>query len=440
MSAHLVYQRLVAWPLRLAALFYLMVLCSGFVLAQNETYQRTFPVSVNQAKAAVQVASATSKGRLPTLEGFVEQNEQPIERYEKGYFECTYQISPAAGGGTVIRATAKVTAWYSDPVAARSGYRALISNGRLETDALDRIAESLTPNATPVPATPPVSPAAGDFRRYAPPVGSTPGIVTNKSATSPNVLTPPVAAAPAFSVPAGANFDSIKAMRTADEKKSEELAALISNLEEIQRAQSHPSDLASVKKPKTPVFTKPAESSPVLMTADAQDEFQILAVENAWVHVQISGMSRGWIRRAQLELPSGFAPAGGADAGNSAGGGAMFKLAKEETRSFTGNWPALKGKPVQIEWVEPANPAVATSRQEKLDFAKSVFLHASSSLPSSSPTTEGIVVVFDSADGGQIAAPLASVKALANRTLTDSAFWRECSLDPPESFLDSAKK
>jgi hypothetical protein len=139
-------------------------------------------------------------------------------------------------------------------------------------------------------------------------------------------------------------------------------------------------------------------------------------------------------------MPSGFAQTAGTESENPVSGGAMFKVAKEETRSFSGSWPPLKGKFVQIEWVEPANPAVTTSRQEKLAFAKSVFLHASANLPGSTQNTEGIVVVFDSADGGQIAAALSSVKALANRTLSDSAFWRECSLDPPESFLDSAKQ
>jgi hypothetical protein len=439
MTAHPMHRHLASWPLRLAALFYLTLRCVS-VLAQNEIYQRTFPVSVNEAKAAVQAASATSKGRLPTLEGFVEQNEQPIERYEKGYFECTFQVSPAAGGGTVIRATAKVTAWYSDPVAARSGYRIMISNGRLETDALDRVAESLTPNAAAAQVTSAASPAPGDFRRSAQPVLNAAGTAVNSSRLSSAVSAAHTTITPAFSLPAGANFDSIKAMRTADEKKSRELATLISNLEEIQRGQSHPGDLAAIKKSKTPIFARPAESSAVLMTADAQDEFQILAAENAWVHVQISGMSRGWIRRTQLEMPSGFLPAAGTVSENPAGGSAMFKVAKEETRSFSGSWSPLKGKPVQIEWVEPANPAVNTSRQEKLAFAKSVFLHASANLPNPTQHTEGIVVVFDSADGGQIAAAISSVKALANRTLTDSAFWRQCFLDPPESFLDSAKE
>jgi hypothetical protein len=88
---------------------------------------------------------------------------------------------------------------------------------------------------------------------------------------------------------------------------------------------------------------------------------------------------------------------------------------------------------VRIEWVEPTNPAAATSRKEKLAFAKQLFLRNSEALPTSTQTTEGIVVVFDSADGGQIAASLASVKALSNHSLSDDAFWRQCSVDPPDS-------
>jgi hypothetical protein len=94
---------------------------------------------------------------------------------------------------------------------------------------------------------------------------------------------------------------------------------------------------------------------------------------------------------------------------------------------------------VRIAWVQPVNPAVATSQKEKLAFAKSIFLEFSANLPPTQQSPEGVVVVFDSADGGQIAAPLSSMKALANRTLSDAAFWRQCSLDPPESFLDSGK-
>jgi hypothetical protein len=228
-------------------------------------------------------------------------------------------------------------------------------------------------------------------------------------------------------------------MRTAEEKRSLELSKFIQNLEEIQHNQSHPSDLAAVKKPKTPIFAKPSEAGQPLMEADAQDEFQVLGVDGPWVHVQISGASRGWIRRSQLEMPFDSRQIGNASADSSSSPDARFKVAREENTTFRGNWRPLQGKPVRIEWVEPANPAISTSRKDKLAYAKSAFLRASKDSLRSQPPAEGIVVVFDSADGGQIAALLSSVTALADRTVSDTAFWRECSLDPPESFLESGK-
>jgi hypothetical protein len=50
-----------------------------------------------------------------------------------------------------------------------------------------------------------------------------------------------------------------------------------------------------------------------------------------------------------------------------------------------------------------------------------------------------VVIVFDSADGGQIAATISSLKQLADGAISESAFWKQCSLDPPESFQASAK-
>jgi len=53
---------------------------------------------------------------------------------------------------------------------------------------------------------------------------------------------------------------------------------------------------------------------------------------------------------------------------------------------------------------------------------------------------DGVVIVFDSADGGQIAATIAGIKGLVDGSLPPAEFWRQCSLDPPESFQDSAQK
>jgi hypothetical protein len=403
-----------------------LLLCSGLAWAQSGVYQRTFPNSLAEVKGAVQALKVTSKGRLPTLDGFVQQDDQ-VERYDKGYYDCTFQISEAPGGGTIVRAVAKVTGWFTAPDATQSGYRVLTSNGRLENDALDRIQEQLVanvPRALPSPSSNAPAPG-GDLRRLAAP-----------SSTS-TVISGAATASHAATNSAGETLDAVKERRAADEKRSQELSTYIKNLEDIQHNQSHPSDLAAVKRPETPIYAKPMETAQVLMKADAEDEFQILGIEGNWVRVQISGASRGWIHRTQLEMPPGFAQAGAAT--ESGASITAFKVAREETGPFSGNWAALKGKVVRIEWVEPTNPALATSQKEKLAFAKSAFLRAYDHLGSSQPEPQGIVVVFDSADGGQIAAALSSVKGLATRAISDAGFWRQCSLDPPESFLDTAK-
>jgi hypothetical protein len=416
--------------------FLLWCLCHSIpAAAQQSVNQRSFFVTSSEISGAIVKIGATTKGRLPTLEGFVHQPDQPIERYSKGYFECTFQLLPPVDGSTTVRVVAKVSAWYTDPDPAQSGYRILSSNGRLESDALDRLAEVLPASASdgdhahptaPLPS--PTTTAAASS--YHPAPGPSASLDLNTHSSPPSYSSRPVTPAPA----SGSNFDIVKSNRAADEKKAADLKIYISNMEEIQHNQAHPNDLAAIKKPRTPIFARPAETAQVLMHADAQDEFQVLGLDGPWVHIQISGASRGWIQRAQLEMPSGFAQA--QTAGEPATLSSPFKVSKEETASFHGDWARLKGKSVRIEWVEPATPSLLTSRQDKLTFAKAVFLQASEKLPASPQQPEGIVVVFDSIDGGQIAAALPSVQALANHSLSDAAFWHQCSIEPAESFLD----
>ena len=418
-------------------LAYLLLYCcfSTPVTAQQQVNQRSFFVSSSEISGAIVKIGATTKGRLPTLDGFVHQPDQPIERYSKGYFECAFQMLPPVDGSITVRVVAKVSAWYTDPDPAQSGYRVLSSNGRLESDALDHLAEVLPANASDGPpshsSAPSPTPAANaPAYSYRPSAAPSTGLDLNPHSSALSYSKRPTTPAPT----AGSNIDIVKSNRAADEKKAAELKTYVSNMEEIQRNQAHPSDLAAVKKPRTPVYAKPSESAQVLMHADAQDEFQVLSLDGLWVHIQISGASRGWIQRAQLEMPAGFAQAQAAD--DAAAPSGPFKVSKEETTSFHGDWATLKGKSVRIEWVEPATPSLLTSRKDKLAFAKAVFLQASEKLPASQQQPDGIVVVFDSIDGGQIAAALPTVQALANHSLSDVAFWHQCSIDPPDSFLD----
>jgi hypothetical protein len=388
----------------------------------------------------------SSSGRLPTLEGFVEAGDQPLDHYERGYYECTFHVTSTARGGAVVQASAKITAWYKDPSPARSGYRVLVSNGHVESDLLDQIAEALGPNSTVNTAAPPAGSASrggssGGLKPQVnldPPTSSAGESSSNKGSASGPLIPLRQPAATFTPAPlAGESIQSMKSRRAADEKEAQDLTAEIKSLEEVLHNQVRPTDLASVRKAGAPIYSKPSENSPVLLTATAEDEFQIIEVEGGWVHVQISGASRGWIRRTHLELPASYTQTTFKTADSAPANSDLFKISRQETNTFGGNWEPLKGKTVKVIWIEPASST--TTPSQKLAFAKKLLAQAYSEANSATPAVSGVVIVFDSADGGQIAATLSSLKQMVDGALPEAAFWKQCSLDPPESFQESAK-
>lgn len=424
-------------------------------------YERTFTSPAADVERVVRNLRPSSSGRLPTVDGFVEASDLPIDHFERGYYECTFQVVATPSGGATVQASAKITAWYNDPTPGRSGYHVLISNGHIENDFLDQIQEALGPASVPKPvgSATAAGPAAKSNAAAAPPASSgglrpqtrldpallaTGESTSNKSAVAGDFSSAPRQPAEAATPPLSAseNLDSLKLQRAAVEKRAQELSIGIKNFEEILHNQTRPADLATVKKAGTHVFSKPGETSPVLFSADAEDEFQILELEGAWVHVQISGSSRGWIRRTQLDLPAEYAdsPATASDPAPAAALTAgLFNISKDETNTFGGKWAPLATKKVRVVWLEPASANATSTAKEKLAFARALFEKTYGELKSSGAAVDGVVIVFDSADGGQIAATISSVKQLADGAISENAFWRQCSLDPPESFQASAK-
>jgi len=414
--------------------------------AQSFGNERTFPQSPDVVERALAKIRPTAKGRLPTLEGFVGTTDQPLERYSSGYYECSIKLSQADSGGTRVRVTAKVTAWYADSNPARSGYRTIPSNGRLETDLLDRIAEVLEPKSTQGATTLP----SGDSRSASPqPAPSVPspernsGLPAYLSPRGPGLAAPSAAqsgagvadlsaAKPPAAQPAVPELDRARA-----EQHAAELRNLAQNLEEIRRNQSHPENLAAVRKSGTRVYAKPQTGAQVLFAAEAQDEFQILQVQPAWVQVQISGASRGWIHRDQLELPQGFADSSVETGNTHPMAGITFRVIRETVSKYSGSWQPLKGKPVKIFDVEPS-AGLATSPEEKREFARSLLSAHTESAPGADALA-GVVVVFDSSDGGQISATLADLKQFQEGRISEAEFWRRCSLDPLEAFENRSK-
>jgi hypothetical protein len=428
-------------------LFLLLTLIGGPVAAQT-TYERTFSKSVSDVQRAVDDLRESSSGRLPTLEGFVEPGDQPLDHYERGYYECAFHVAPTAAGGALVQASAKITAWYKDPSPARSGYRVLVSNGHVENDLLDQIAEALGPNSTvntgDASARPPSK--GGSSGGLKPQINiDPPGSSAGESSSNRGITGGPLiplhqpAGTLTPATPTGESIESMKSRRAADEKQAQDLTAEIKSLEEVLHNQVRPTDLVSVRKGGAPIYSKPSENAPVLLTATAQDEFQIIEVEGAWVHVKISGASRGWIRRTHLELPASYTPTALKTADPAAANNDLFKISRQETNTFGGNWESLKGKTVKIIWIEPASPSATTTPTQKLAFAKKLFVKTYPEANSATPMVSGVVIVFDSADGGQIAATLSSLKQMVDGALPEAAFWKQCSLDPPESFQESAK-
>jgi len=179
-----------------------------------------------------------------------------------------------------------------------------------------------------------------------------------------------------------------------------------------------------------------------LFTAADHDEFEFLNTVGEWVHVSISGASRGYIRRSNLVLPEFIAS-------DQAVPNRMvsrelrgaFRLEREETSVFPGDWEPLRGKPVKIFTVQQAfQDPNETDAQAKFEFALSLFRKFSTESARDSLPVEGAVVIFDSADGGMIGSTILSVRQMAAGSLSESNFRMKCFLDPPDTFQPKPKQ
>jgi hypothetical protein len=218
------------------------------------------------------------------------------------------------------------------------------------------------------------------------------------------------------------------------------LQAEADSLQAILTNQAHPKNLVAVKKDGTAVVTTPSLNAKTMFLASAHDEFEMLDFNQDWVHIRVSGISRGWIWRDSVEMPDNI-PDGDLPSKASAVPVAadLYHVSREEQAPFPGDWAPLRGKTVKIVTVEKLNDSGKDEGpQLRLGFAKSVLDKSYSELAQKPELLAGIVLIFDSADGGMIAAPLPVLQQWKAGTLTDAALWHQCFFDPPESFTASA--
>jgi hypothetical protein len=111
--------------------------------AQAVPYARTFNYSKEDVEKALKDLQAYAGQKLPIVDGFVAAGAQSLDRFERAFYQFSIDVLPGNSNQTVVRLTAKITAWYADRDPAKSGYQVLPSNGRLELDLLDRLADKL---------------------------------------------------------------------------------------------------------------------------------------------------------------------------------------------------------------------------------------------------------------------------------------------------------
>lgn len=385
----------------------------------QSSQERSFSQSVIAVQDAIKTAGGTA-GTLPVLDGFVAAGVNGLEQYQRPYYKCTVSVEPVPSGGSRVRVSAKITAWRGGPT---PGYVVLPSNGRLESDLLDRLQQTL---------------AAGPKQNSDKQAKD--GVLDRSvQARKKDNLSPgdgPTISAPTPQFPkhfdAGAASSTAVAPGAPDPGLQREADGLV----EILRNQSHPTNLIAVKKDQTPVLQTPAVDAKVLFLASAEDEFEIIEANPDWVHVRISGISRGWLRRSLVEVLDGSQvdvpelppvnPASAAATGPAPATTSAFSISSEENGNFPGDWEPLKGKAVKIVSVQASGHA--TSAEQKLQFAEDMF-HKQTIVAT---PTAGLVVIFDTEDGGMIAATKLSIEQFNRGAITEQAFWKQCFIDPPE--------
>ena len=211
------------------------------------------------------------------------------------------------------------------------------------------------------------------------------------------------------------------------------------NLQEIAKNITHPKNLVAVKKSGTPVVAKPSLTEKPEFLASMHDEFEMLDFNADWVHVRISGLSRGWIWRNSVEMPDGIPDTAAQSAPALAPAADLFHVIREEAAPFPGDWAPLRGKNVKIISVQNVDEGGKDAGpKERLEYAKFLLDKSFKEVSQKPQGLEGVVVIFDAADGGMIAATTATLQQWRAGTLSDAALWHKCFFDPPETFDSSA--
>jgi hypothetical protein len=361
-------------------------LATGVLTAQQTEQQpqeREYPAAALAVKTALQQLGAYQGAKLPTLDGFIRLERVSAGPFERPYYEFKIELVTVSPEKTLVRVKAHVSAWYTDPQGTNSGYQAFESNGRLEGDLLDRLADYLQKKGAPV-------------------------------------------------VDPGTLAQQLEAVRKQREVAARRVAELEQHPAASAPAEPNSPEFFTVSKPQA-VLSAPDEHASVLLRAQVEDAFEIQERRGEWLRVALEGSQSGWINSPEAAsvgfsgptptLPPVPVPS------------ESFSVIREMASTFTGDWAPLNGKQALYVWARPEGSPLNVMADKKLRFAESIFkqrFHASD--PASANPVAGVVVIFLDQAGGVAAASMEDIALWTHGSLSQSAFVKKCSLDPPSAF------
>jgi hypothetical protein len=236
-------------PAQIALLLWL-VSCA----AADDAPERDFPYPPAVIETALRKFGAYTGARLPSLDGFIKTERAQLPHYQRPYYEYKIELVPAATEHTIVKVKANVSAWYEDPESHQSGYQVLESNGRLESDLLDRLADYLAKNAS-------------------------------KIITDPQELAKRV--------------EAVRQQRIETERRVAELGK--QTQQRTAKSQSDPAEYVWAPRSSIAILNAPQERASVLLQAQAEDEFEVLEHRGPWLRVQLQDSQSGWVKSVLMK-------------------------------------------------------------------------------------------------------------------------------------------
>ena len=368
--------------------FVLLLLAAVASKAQTgrAAVEREFPFSLPAVKAALDNIGAYNGTRLPSIEGFADVGRINLKDYQRPYYEYKIDLDPRGDKKVIVRVRANVSAWYTGPDLPEAGYRSLESNGRLENDLLDRLSDYLR----------------------------------DKSADAATLT------------------EWIATAKQQKENTEHRIVGLQEQLKKLENPQAAEVSYASVTHPHVAIVSAPEENAAALLHPQVDDEFQILERRGSWLKLKLENGGSGWVKAAQVQTTSGTSETALA-AKTKLAPTPGFEVIRENTDEFLGDWSRLKGKKALYIWARPDGSAMNLPTGNRLKFVQNVFTERYRVMAhSSEAAVEGIVVIFVDDFGGVAAASMEDIRSWVEGTLSQSAFLKKCSLDPPSAFGEAS--